>query len=245
MNRYLIILFFCLLQSVYPNNSERKIDKIQEAVRLKDFKLAKGLAEDYIKSEPKLSVDDKILPYYFKLEHDFTKLEFILESLRKTPEELPSAYYQLVLIFLEKSVFWDERLRVSKWGEVFAREAKFKLPKKYASGLYYYACILYLSGNNEDSLEIIRTALNNKPKNKLLHKLKLLKMAQLKNHTQTIIEARNFLNKYPNSMYDDFVTAFMIRAYRQAGKDKKVNSLKEKFKREYSDSILIGNILGI
>ena len=245
MNRFFLIFFFCLLHSVFPNANERKLDRIQEAVKLKDFKLAKSLAEEYIKSEPKLNADDKILPYYFKLEHDFNKLESILESFRKTPEELPAAYYQLTLIFLEKSIFWDERLKANRWGEVFTREARFKLSNKYASGLYYYACNLYLSGNYEDSLEIIRTALNHKPKKKLIHKLKLLKIAQLKNHTQTIIEARNFLYKYPNSQYDDFVTVFMIRAYRQAGKDKKANSLKEKFKREYSDSVLIGNILGI
>ena len=60
-----------------------------------------------------------------------------------------------------------------------------------------------------------------------------------------IVESRNYLKNNYESTYADFIFAHMVQAYRNTGKKKKVEELKDEFRKEFGDSILTDKVVGI
>ena len=145
---------------------------------------------------------------------------------------------------MEKALLSEEYEIGAKWGDIYRQEAKSK-KRKYIKGLYVYSCLLYKAGKSTLSLSVIDTALKEKPSKKMMDKLKLLRITQLKNDFQVIVESRNYLKNNYESTYADFIFAHMVQAYRNTGKKKKVEELKDEFRKEFGDSILTDKVVGI
>ena len=79
----------------------------------------------------------------------------------------------------------------------------------------------------------------------MIEKLKLLRIAQLKNDFQIIVETKNYLKNNYDSNYADVIFAYMIQSYRNVGKKKRVEELKEEFKKDFGDSPLMDKVVGI
>ena len=145
---------------------------------------------------------------------------------------------------MEKSLLAEQYDIGVKWGDIYRREAKSKKPK-YIKGLYLYSCLLYKANRTAISLSVIDSALKEKPSKRIMKKLKLLRIAQLKNDFQVIIESKNFLKNNYDATYADFIFAHMVQAYRNTGKKKRVEQLKEEFRKDFGDSILVDTVIGI
>lgn len=245
-------LFFVLLISLtfqicplFPSqDSESTLQRILEHYKRKNHKEISKITAEYIQNSPELDQDDKVIRFYFHTETDVSKLDLVLDTIYKKTDEVSNRFHLLTYILMEKALLAEEYEIGVKWGEVYRKEAKSK-KKKYVRGLYLYACLLYKSSQTASSLSVIDSAIKEKPSKKLLDKLKLLRIAQLKNDFQVIVESRNYLKNNSDSIYADFIFAHMVQAYRNTGKKKKVEELKEEFRKDFGDSILTDKVVGI
>ncbi len=240
---FVLIYFFSL--SLFASADENPtLKKILELYKRKDYKEITKLANDYIQSKEEISQDDKVIKFYFHTESDLQKLDIVLDKIYKNTDELSSKFHTLNYMLMEKSLLADQYEIGVKWGDIYRREAKSKKPK-YIKGLYLYSCLLYKANRSTISLSVIDNALKDKPSKKIANKLKLLRIAQLKNDFQIIIESKNFLKNNYDSTYADFIFVHMVQAYRNTGKKKRVEQLKEEFKKDFGDSILVDTVMGI
>lgn len=236
---------FFVAYPIFPESSDNPtLKKILDLYKQKDFKEISKVASEYIKAKEDISQDDKVIKFYFHTENDLTKLDALLDKIYKNTEELNSKFHTLSFMLMEKALLAEEYEIGIKWGDIFRREAKSKKPK-YIRGLYLYSCLLYKANKNSLSLTVIDNAMKEKTNAKILGKLKLLRIAQLKNDFQIIVESKNYLKNNYDSAYADFIFAHMVQAYRNAGKKKRVEQLKEEFKKDFGNSILVDTIMGI
>jgi hypothetical protein len=220
------------------------LKKILELYKRKDFKEITKLAIDYIQNSPELSQDDKVIKFYFHTENDLQKLDLILDKIYKNTDEISPKFHTLNYMLMEKALLAEQYEIGVKWGDIYRKEAKSKKPK-YIKGLYLYSCLLYKANRSTISLSVIDSALKEKPSKKITGKLKLLRIAQLKNDFQVIVESKNYLKNNYDTTYADFIFAHMVQAYRNTGKKKRVEQLKEDFKKDFGDSILVDTVMGI
>ena len=235
------ILFYPLFPS---SDEESTLSKITEHYKRKNYKEISKIASEYIQKLPELDQDDKVIKFYFHSESDVQKLDTVLDTIYKNTEEVNFRFHNLTYILMEKALLSEEYEIGAKWGDIYRQEAKSK-NRKYIKGLYVYSCLLYKAGKSTLSLSVIDTALKEKPSKKMMDKLKLLRITQLKNDFQVIVESRNYLKNNYESTYADFIFAHMVQAYRNTGKKKKVEELKDEFRKEFGDSILTDKVVGI
>ncbi|MBK8395094.1 MAG: hypothetical protein IPL26_07580 [Leptospiraceae bacterium] len=242
----LFLLYIILLTSNLFSSSQENptLKKILELYKRKDFKEISRLANDYIQKSEELSQDDKVLKFYFHTESDIRKLDSILDTIYKNTDEVNSKFHILTYMLMEKALLVDEYEIGVKWGDIFRKEAKAK-KQRYVKGMYLYSCLLYKAERPLISLSVIDMALKEKPSQKMAEKLKLLRIAQLKNDFQIIVETKNFLKNNYDSNYSDVVFTYMIQSYRNVGKQKRVKELKDEFKKDFGDSPLLEKVTGI
>ncbi len=240
------ILYLALFTSSLLSSSEENptLKKILDLYKKKDYKEISKVASEYIHKSEDLSQDDKVLKFYFHTENDIRKLDLVLDNIYKNTDEVNSKFHTLTYMLMEKAILVDEYDIGVKWGDIFRKEAKSK-KQKYIKGLYLYSCLLYKAERPLISLSVIDTALKEKPSKKMIEKLKLLRIAQLKNDFQIIVETKNYLKNNYDSNYADVIFAYMIQSYRNVGKKKRVEELKEEFKKDFGDSPLMDKVVGI
>ncbi len=237
-----LLLFYSSF--LFPAEDDQTLKRILELYKRKDFKEITKLASEYIRAKEELAQDDKVIKFYFHTENDLQKLDIVLDNIYKNTDELSPKFHALNYMLMEKALLSEQFDIGVKWGDIFRKEAKSKKPK-YIKGLYLYSCLLYKANKSAISLSVIDSALKEKPSKKFTSKLKLLRIAQLKNDFQIIVESKNYLKNNYESTYADFIFAHMIQAYRNTGKKKRVEQLKEDFKKDFGDSILVDTVLGI
>jgi hypothetical protein len=220
------------------------LKRVLELYKRKDFKEINKIASEYIRSQEELSQDDKVIKVYFHTENDLQKLDTVLDQIYKNTDELSPKFHTLTYMLMEKTLLAEQYDIGVKWGDIYRKEAKSK-KTKYIKGLYLYSCLLYKANKSTISLSVIDNALKEKPNKKITGKLKLLRIAQLKNDFQVIVESKNYLKNNYESTYADFIFAHMVQAYRNTGKKKRVEQLKEDFKKDFGDSILVDTVMGI
>lgn len=242
---FILQILVLFIQPIFSETEENPtLKRILELYKQKDFKEISKVASEYIRTKEDISQDDKVIKFYFHTENDLRKLDILLDKIYKDTEELNSKFHSLVYMLMDKALLAEEYEIGVKWGDVYRKEAKSK-KAKYFRGLYLYSCLLYKANKNNLSLSIIDSALKDKPNTKIVSKLKLLRIAQLKNDFQIIVESQNYLKNNQETIYADFIFAHMVQAYRNAGKKKRVEQLKEEFKKDFGNSILVDTVMGI
>jgi predicted Zn-dependent protease len=247
MKLFFIVMIakFFFLTSVFASAEESPtLKRAMELYKRKDYKEINKLSSDYIRTQNELNQDDKVIKLYFHTENDLQKLDAILDRLYKNTDDLSSKFHTLTYMLMEKSLLAEQYDIGVKWGDIYRKEAKSR-KTKYIKGLYLYSCLLYKANKSSQSLSMIDNALKEKPNKKIVSKLKLLRIAQLKNDFQVIVESKNYLKNNYESTYADFIFAHMVQAYRNTGKKRRVEELKEDFKRDFGDSILVDTVVGI
>jgi len=241
----LIVGFLSFSSAMFASADENPtLKRVLELYKRKDFKEINKIASEYIRSQEELSQDDKVIKVYFHTENDLQKLDTVLDQIYKNTDELSPKFHTLTYMLMEKTLLAEQYDIGVKWGDIYRKEAKSK-KTKYIKGLYLYSCLLYKANKSTISLSVIDNALKEKPNKKITGKLKLLRIAQLKNDFQVIVESKNYLKNNYESTYADFIFAHMVQAYRNTGKKKRVEQLKEDFKKDFGDSILVDTVMGI
>jgi|GEM_PF-2003075 hypothetical protein len=240
-----IVGFLSFSSAMFASADENPtLKRVLELYKRKDFKEINKIASEYIRSQEELSQDDKVIKVYFHTENDLQKLDTVLDQIYKNTDELSPKFHTLTYMLMEKTLLAEQYDIGVKWGDIYRKEAKSK-KTKYIKGLYLYSCLLYKANKSTISLSVIDNALKEKPNKKITGKLKLLRIAQLKNDFQVIVESKNYLKNNYESTYADFIFAHMVQAYRNTGKKKRVEQLKEDFKKDFGDSILVDTVMGI
>ncbi len=239
------VVFLFVSSAMFASADENPtLKRVLELYKRKDFKEINKIASEYIRTQEELHQDDKVIKLYFHTENDLQKLDSLLDQIYKNTDEVSSKFHTLTYMLMEKSLLAEQFDIGVKWGDVYRKEAKSK-KTKYIKGLYLYSCLLYKANKSSVSLSVIDNALKEKPSKKITSKLKLLRIAQLKNDFQVIVESKNYLKNNYESTYADFIFAHMVQAYRNTGKKKRVEQLKEDFKKDFGDSILVDTVMGI
>lgn len=240
-----IVGFLSFSSAMFASADENPtLKRVLELYKRKDFKEINKIASEYIRGQEELSQDDKVIKVYFHTENDLQKLDTVLDQIYKNTDELSPKFHTLTYMLMEKTLLAEQYDIGVKWGDIYRKEAKSK-KTKYIKGLYLYSCLLYKANKSTISLSVIDNALKEKPNKKITGKLKLLRIAQLKNDFQVIVESKNYLKNNYESTYADFIFAHMVQAYRNTGKKKRVEQLKEDFKKDFGDSILVDTVMGI